>query len=339
MRSRYPFSMPSSYGLPRLASVALLSFVAALSVGSSGCIKAMILNGQIEGTRKGAEAMNSTADFEVARGAAAAGIAQFEGMHLLAPDNDDAYYLLIKNYASYAFAFAEDEYELARLAGDDDLADYHKARAKSLYTRAVGYGFQWMEMKHVGSTGAQQSEATMKAYLANFDEKEDAEMLFWIGQAWISRTDLTKEPELIGTLWIGRTIMERVVELDDHVEGGNAHVILGAIASSTGVATLGPESFQRAQVHFDKAAAISGGRVLLGRLEYAVKYACHMADDSPGRKQSLALYLKNLNEVLDADDPDPQVRLPNAVAKRRARRYLSDKWMRNVAAQDCGWDL
>lgn len=331
--------MPRPTGLARLASAALFSFVAATSLGSMGCIKAILLKGQIEGTRKGSAGMNTTADYEIARGASAAGIAQFEGMHMLAPDNEDAYYLLIKNYASYAFAFAEDDIEQAKLAGDDDLTDYHKARAKSLYTRSIGYGFQWMEMKHEGSVAAQVNEESMKAYLAQFDDKSDAQMLFWIGQAWAGRVSATKEPELIGTLWIGRKILERVVELDETTERGAAHVILGALQSATGVASLGPESFENAKKHFDKAIEINGGKVLLVKLQMATKYACHMADESPGRKQSLEMYLKLLNEVLDAEDPLPEARLTNAIAKRRARRYVSAKWMKDIAQQDCGWDL
>jgi hypothetical protein len=187
--------MPRPSGLARLASAALVSFVAATSLGSTGCIKAMILKGQIEGTRKGSAGMNTTADYEIARSASAAGIAQFEGMHMLAPDNEDAYYLLIKNYSSYAFAFAEDDIEQAKLAGDDDLTDYHKARAKSLYTRAIGYGFQWMEMKHEGSVAAQVNDESMKAYLAKFDDKADAQMLFWIGQAWAGRVSARALPQ------------------------------------------------------------------------------------------------------------------------------------------------
>lgn len=343
MADRYPSGSmprtPRSSTLARFASAALVSLVAATALGSTGCIKAMILKGQIEGTRKGAAGMNTTADYEVARSAAASGIAQFEGMHLLAPDNEDAYYLLVKGYASYAFGFAEDDYEIARMAGDDDLADYHKARAKSLYARAVGYGFQWMEAKHEGSVAAQENEAAMKAYLAKFDDKADAQMLFWIGQAWAGRASVTKEPELIGTLFVGRAIMERVVELDETTERGAGHVILGAMRSATGIATMGPESFEKAKAHFDKAFAINGGKVLLGKLQYAKAYACHMGDETPGRKQSLALYLKSMNEVLDAEDPLPEARLTNAIAKRRARRYVSEKWMKDIAAQDCGWDL
>jgi hypothetical protein len=110
------------------------------------------------------------------------------------------------------------------------------------------------------------------------------------------------------------------------------------VKSSTGVATLGPQSFQQAVAYFDKAEQVAGGHVLLIRVQRALNYACHMDDAQPGRKGSFDLYSKLLNEVLTIDDPTPQYRLINSIAKRRARRYLSEKWV-NEYAEECGWDL
>jgi hypothetical protein len=45
------------------------------------------------------------------------------------------------------------------------------------------------------------------------------------------------------------------------------------------------------------------------------------------------LYEKLLNEVLAAGDTDPQQRLENAIAKRKARRYLGHERM-----TACGFD-
>ncbi len=44
------------------------------------------------------------------------------------------------------------------------------------------------------------------------------------------------------------------------------------------------------------------------------------------------LYEKLINEVLTADDPDPQQRFTNTIAKRRARRALLKSRM-----EDCGF--
>ena len=318
-----------------------LALAAALALASTSCIKAMLINGQIEGTRKGAEAMNTTGDFEVARIASTAGLAQFEGMHRLAPDNQDGYYLLVKGYASYAFAFAEDDMEREYLKDEDEAGDYHKARAKALYTRAIGYGAQWMENKHPGFEAAAKNgdEKAMQSYLAQFDDASDADILFWTGQAWMGRTNVTKEAALVGTVYVGKDMIERVVALQPDYERGSPYVLLASFNARTGVAMIGPESFAKSKELFEKAKQIGQNKILLPDVQMAMTYACRMGDDTPGRRASFELYGKLLAGVLNAEAPDADVRLINAIAKRKARRYLSQKWIDENAAEDCGWEF
>jgi hypothetical protein len=318
-----------------------LALSIALSLGASGCIKKMMIDGQIDGTVEGAEAMNGTADYEVARSAASAGIAQFEGMHLLDPGYTPGYFLLVKGYTSYAFGFVEDEMEAAYVEGKDDLGDYHKQRARSLYTRAIGYGTQWMESQHEGFAAAEKTGAEDKivAYIKQFDDKDDAPMLFWTGYAWMARANVTKETALLGTIFVGRAMVARAVELQDDIEHGSGHVVLGSYEARTGFATLGEETFASAKKHFDRAMEITGGKLLLPKVQLARTYLCRGKDDSPGRAQSFAAYTKALQEVLDADDPLPDLRLLNAIAKRKARRYISKKYITDTAQPDCGWDF
>jgi hypothetical protein len=326
-------SLLSRFALPLVLGVAL---------ASSGCIKKTLAKGQIKSTREGSAAMQTTADYETARLAASAGVAQFEGMHMLVPDDDNAYFLVIRGWASLAFAFVEDDMETALLAGDDENVAYHRARAKSMYTRSVNYGLEWMESKNAGIHDAIKhgSEKEIQDYLKKFTDEEDADFLFWTGQAWMSRVNVDKaDIGAIGQVFIGRSMVERAVELKDDIERGSGHVILASYYARTGFNTLGQESFDKAKAHFDKAAQINGGKVLLGRVQMARSYACRMHDESPGRKASFDMYMKLLNEVLEADDPLPEARLTNAIAKRKARRYASKKWIEEVAREDCGWEL
>jgi hypothetical protein len=328
--------------LSRAAKGLALAFVLTTSVGSTGCIKKTLAKGQIKSTREGSAAFQTTADFETAKSASAAGLAQFEGMHMLVPDDDNAYFLLIRGWASNAFAFAEDDLETAILKGDEDEIAYHRARAKSMYTRAVNYGLEWMESKHPGVNEAIKhgSEKEIQEYVTKFDDVEDADFLFWTGQAWMSRVNADKaDIGLVGTIFIGRSFVERALQLKDDIERGSGHVILGSYYARTGYNSLGQESFDRAKAEFEKAAQINGGKVLLGKVQMARTYACRMKDDSPGRKESFAMYMKLLNEVLEADDPLPEARLTNTIAKRKARRYASKKWIEDVAREDCGWEL
>jgi len=328
--------------LRRLGTGLALAFVLGTSLGSTGCIKKTLAKGQIKSTREGSAAFQTTADFETARIAASAGIAQFEGMHMLVPDDDNAYYLLIRGWASLAFAFVEDDVELAILAGDEDQITYQRDRAKSMYTRSVNYGLQWMESKHEGVNEAIKhgSEKEMQDYVAKFTDEDDADFLFWTGQAWMSRVNVDKaDIGAIGQIFVGRTFVERAVQLKDGIERGSGHVILASYYARTGFNSLGQESFDKAKAEFEKAFAINEGKVLLGKVQMARTYACRMKDDSPGRKESFALYMKMLNEVIAAEDPLPEARLTNAIAKRKARRYISKKWIQEVAREDCGWEL
>src|SRR5258707_5177940 len=124
--------------------------IALVAVCTVGCIKAAILNGQIKGTRDGSVAIDPLSDFEVARTIAYGGLGQFEGMHELAPDNEDALFLLTKGWTATAFAFIEDDYEMAVDADDEARAEYHRARARAAYDRAIHYGVTLLEMRAKG---------------------------------------------------------------------------------------------------------------------------------------------------------------------------------------------
>src|SRR5258708_12708732 len=94
--------------------------VIAAAIASTGCdIKKVLLNGQIEATRKASNAINSTSDWDIAQSAAYAGIAQIEGLRYLAPDNQDALYLLTRTWTSVRFGFIEDNMEDVEAPNDD----------------------------------------------------------------------------------------------------------------------------------------------------------------------------------------------------------------------------
>jgi len=295
----------------------------ALSLSSTGCIKQMILDGQIEATRNASAAIDTLSDLEVARTIAFNGVGQFEGMHYLAPENEDALYMLAKGWTSGTFAFIEDDLEQAEDEEGLDSPRYHhlKSRAIAGYDRGLQYGLMLLERYHPGFEAARKNEDTIRAYTAQFtDPERDAPALFWAGYAWIGKTNVAQDdPAVVADLWIGVALLERSVALDEHFMNGSGHTILGAYHARTAMAEL-DESKQ----HFEKALAIHGGKLLLTQLQYAVKYHC-----LKGNKDA---YVKALLGVVDAGDVFPEQRLTNVVAKRRAARYLGKSRMR-----DCGF--
>ncbi|NUQ78879.1 MAG: hypothetical protein HUU21_35590 [Polyangiaceae bacterium] len=304
---------------PFRMTAALAALTGVLSAGSVGCIETMLLEGQIEATRRAATAIDTLQDFDVAKSVAFSGIGQFEGMHYLAPDNADALFMLTKGWAAGTFGFIEDDMEFAEDTEglDSPLYLYHQARTRAGYDRAIHFGIMLLESKHEGFKEATKNDQTIRAWLTQFDDpEEDTQNLFWTAYAWMSKTNAVKEdPAVVADLFIGVALMERAVELDETFMYGSGHTALGAYHARSAMAEL-----DLAKKHFDKAMELGKGKFLMAQLQYASKYHCLKAD-----KES---YERLLNGVVEAGDVLPEQRLSNAIAKRRAKRYLGKERMK-----------
>ena len=303
------------------AKLATFALFLGIATSQSGCIKAMLTEGQIASTRKAAAGLDSVGDYEMVRAAVSAGLAQFEGMHTLAPDNRDALFLLTKGWTSYGFGFVEDDRDLAVLAGDEDAADYHKKRARLAYDRAVFYGTELIGHHASGFDAARKNDTTIKAWVAeNFTSKSDAPDLFWLGYAWLARVNVSKDdPSLVGELFVGVTLLEASFALDPEYNHRTAQVALAAYHARTAMSEM-----DEAKKLFDDLLVKTERKTLVVQVNYATRYACVSGDK--------ALYEKLLGEVIAAEDPDPSQRLTNTVAKRRAKRALT-----KAAMSDCGF--
>lgn len=305
-----------------------LLLAAGTALGTTGCIKSMLTNGQISATREASAAFDTIGDYEMARAAASAGLVQFEGMHKLAPDNSDALFLLTKGWVGYGFGFVEDDMEIAADMGDDDLVEYHRKRARMAYDRAVFYGLQLLAQSADGFEQSRKTEQSLAKWLSdNFSSRDDAEALFWTGYGWMARVNLmkgddTEGPGLVAELYVGVSMVERAMAIDPSIEHFSGLVALAAYHARTGMAEL-----DQAKQLFDTAIAKTEGKNLMVPLNYGLKYACMKGD--------AALYQDMLNKVLSQPDPDPYERLPNAIAKRRAKRWMSKKRVK----EECGIDL
>jgi hypothetical protein len=302
--------------------------LSALVLGPTGCIEKMLTNGEIESTRRASDAFDTIGDYELALSATQAGLVQFEGMHALAPDNADALFLLVKSWSGYGYGFLEDEMEAAEDGGDADLADYERKRARMAYDRAVFYGLRGLAQKAEGFDQARRSAQTMSKWLGDhFTTQADAEFLFWTGNAWASRVDLmqgddAEGPGFIAELYVGVAMLERAMALDPGFEHFGAPVALAAYHARSNLAEL-----DEARQLFESSLAKTEWKSLIVPFVYATKYACMRGDG--------VLYRDLLDRVLSAEDPDPQQRLTNAIAKRRAKRWLGKR----RAKEQCGIDL
>jgi TRAP transporter T-component len=306
----------------------ILSLTTALGLSSTGCIKKILVDGQIQSTRQASSSADTLGDYEVGRVAAEFGLAQFEGMHALSPDNSDALYLLMKTWTGYASGFAEDDMQVAQDVGNDDLAEYHKKRARMAYDRAVFYGLQLLGQTDSGFEKAKGNEDSLNKWLkSNFTSKDDAPNLLWTGTAWVARAGLMQGddeegPAFVAELYVGVSILQRAMELDPSVDHYQSLLVLAAYHARSGMAEL-----DEAKKLLDTAMEKTQGKSLLVPFYYATRYACAKGDS--------ALYQSMLNKILVAQDPDPSIRLENTVAKRNAKRWLG----KHRAKDQCGIDL
>ena len=261
-------------------------------------------------------------DYEVAGGAAKAGLVQFpRGCTRLRRTTRTPSSGLTQAWVGYGFAFAEDDMEAAIDKGNDDLADYHKRRAHMAYDRAVFYGLELMSHSDKGFDTAKKNANTMKAWLkANFTSKDDVGTIFWTGYAWMARTNVQKDdPAVVAELYVGEAMMERAVELDPSFNYYNGVIALAAYQVAVSNVEAGKKLFEETLQKTQR-------KNLMVQFTYAQTYACETSNRP--------LYESLLKEVIDAGDIDPKERLENAIAKRKARRYLGKARM-----QACGFDV
>jgi hypothetical protein len=270
----------------------------------------MILDGTLKSTREAASAFDTLSDLEVAKTGAAASLVQIEAMQKLAPDNEDALFMLLQSWTGYAGAFIEDEWEQAYDRGDEESETREAERAKQAYDRAIDFGRRLMERRKAGFAAACRDYDSIKAYAARLD-KDDAENLLWMGAAWLSRGSVAAErPEIVAELFVGVALIERSVELNPNLAYALGTAALGAYHARAPDAELA-----QAKTLFERALAMTKRKALTVQVMYAQAYACNAHDSK--------LYRALLEEVMAApEEALPEQRLENIVAKRKARRYL-----------------
>ncbi len=146
-------------------------------------------------------------------------------------------------------------------------------------------------------------------------KKEQAKSLLVFASSWAGMIEANSSDwNAIAELPKVKAGIERVIELDETVSNGNAHLYM-AVMESLLPPTLGGKP-DLAKKHFDRAIEISKGENLMAKVLYAEKYARLIFD----RK----LHDELLQQVVDAEIVENNQRLINILAKRRAAELLSE---------------
>ncbi|MDA0788443.1 MAG: TRAP transporter TatT component family protein [Proteobacteria bacterium] len=188
-------------------------------------------------------------------------------------------------------------------------------RAKTLSEKSLGYA------RHAGCLS---TRTLCQLDVLAFDEFEaqlaqlrtdDVEAAYVLGVAWTGWIQAHSDDWVaIGQLGRVKSLLGRVVELDENWESGAAHLYLG------GLETLLPASLggrpEQGRDHFERSLELSGGKYLMTRVIYAEQYARLVFDK--------ALHDRLLMEVIEADPVVEGMTLPNKLAQVRARELLGE---------------
>jgi hypothetical protein len=300
-----------------LARVGKCLFPVAVAALSGCSMTKLAVNTQAEVMATASPVLEEQTDYEFAGSAIPASLIQAEGLLKITPEDEHLLLLAARGFASYAYGFVEDLKERAELKGDLDTADYERARARALYLKGRDFGMRLLALDapNLKQEAKRDPDALKRYLMAEFTDKEDAPALFWTGYAWgsaigVSRDDVT----LIADLALATVFVERSVELDETFYNAAGHTFLGVVNSSRGQAIGGDPA--KGKQHFERALALNGRKMFLTHVNYAQYYAV--------QEQDRPLFDALVKEVLDAPEPEPSpVALPNTIARRRAKRLLS----------------
>ena len=212
------------------------------------------------------------------------------------PDNPDLLESGAKLYGAYASGFTDSDDSKKALSGR---AFDYAGRAMCIHNsdfcdvKSISY-FEYE--KKLNKVGASQVES-----------------LFIFASSWAGVIEANSSDwNAVAELPKVKAGISRVIEIDETVNNGNAHLYM-AVMESLLPPTLGGKP-ELAKKHFDRAIEISNGENQMARVLYAEKYARMLFDRE--------LHDKLLKQVVEADTgPQDQI-LSNTLAKQRAAELL-----------------
>jgi hypothetical protein len=263
---------------------------------------------------RAAPAFESYWDYDLAGEAVPATIVQFEGILRVIPDNESIVAQLSQAYVAYAYGWVEADVEALEFEGNYEEADVQRGRARMMYLRAVDLTRHWVRLHNEEVDSAvRASVEDLEAWLRSaFVEETDAEMLLWHGYAWGSYINAAKDDmEAIADLAYAKAFVARSIELNPDYYNAAGYVFMGVATASEMAADM-----DQAKVYFEKALARTERRALQTQVNMARYYAV-----KTGNRE---LFDTLLTEVMDAQDPLPEARLANLMARERAALYIAN---------------
>ena len=239
-------------------------------------------------------------------------IIQLEGLLRVVPDNEVIGLSLVAAYVGYGTGWIEDRVEVADIEDDWEKADHLRRRALVMYNRAWDLSKHFLRNRDPGFDDALKGGVdTLQTWVDTvLVDKKDAAILLWAGASLGSRINMGMEDmDTVADLPLAKVILNSSVALDPDFMFMIGKMTMGVLAASEF-----PPDMDSAKLLLEDVLEKTERRNLMVQTSMARYYAVATGDHK--------LFRALLEEVVDAGDVLPEARLSNAIARRRAQRYL-----------------
>lgn len=235
-------------------------------------------------------------DPETVRAGAPSFMLFIDGMIAGDPEDEDLLIAGSRLYSSYAAAFVDEP-----------------ARAKKLAERAFHYAERALCQSQERICQLRSGPYLELLPVIKEVDDDDIDALYAYALSWALWIKThSNDWSAVADLPKVEAMLEQVIALNNEYRQGEPWLYLGIIRSQVPPALGGkPEKGREA---FEKAIALSGGRNLMSKVEFARNYARLVFDRE--------LHDKLLNEVLNAEVEAPGYTLSNTLAQRQAKVLL-----------------
>ena len=236
-------------------------------------------------------------DPETVRDGAPAYLLLMDSLVRGSPEDPTTLQAAARLYAAYAAIFVQDP-----------------LRAERMSARALEYGARGLCQVDGDGCGIHALPYDEVQDRVGGFEADDVPALYTLSLSWLVYIRAHSEDwQALADLPKVQLLLARVLELDEEYERGSAHTFMGVLLTLRPPALGGQP--EEARAHFERAIALSGGRDLSVKVEYARSYARMLYERD--------LHDRLLTEVLEADPRAPGLTLTNTLAQRQARELLA----------------
>lgn len=295
--------------------VRVVALAVAASVAVTGCSVRQLAVNMLGDAVAGGSAYESDADIELVGDALPFSAKLLDSLVAESPRHRGLLLAAARSYLLYGYAYVH--FDAERLADDDlDSARALRARAQGLYLRAFDYAMRGLELEAPDFRDRLAADPGAAARAVGRAGSETDVALLYVGAAslGLAISAARHDAGMLARLPEVEALLGRALALDEAWNHGALH----EFAVTFSAARPGMRDRTAIDRHYARALALSRGR----RAGVFVAYAEAMAVPAQDR----AAFENLLDQALAVDlDADPDARLLNALAQRRAR------WLRSRA--------